>query len=175
MMKRLLALSVLSAAVATAGFASSASAMWTFSPAGPVTLSSPIDPGTGSPIPLQLFKGIPVSCNISGSGNIASGLASVTSLSLVPGSFFCFAISFAGLPYDLEPAGGVSLTSVTLKDVTVTAITGNCRGDLTGDFDQATGIITFNGATIPSDPPGGADCVVTGPVATSPAISYTIP
>ncbi|TQV78888.1 hypothetical protein FKG94_12780 [Exilibacterium tricleocarpae] len=173
MMKRLLALSVLSAVVATAGFASSASA-WTFSPNGSVTLSSPIDPGTGSLIPLQLFKGIPVSCTIFGIGDITFGLASVTSLSLMPGSFFCFAISFTGLPYDLEPAGGVSPTSVTLKDVTVTAITGNCRGDLTGDFDQATGVITFNGATIPSDPPGGSDCIVTGPVATSPAISYTI-
>ncbi len=173
MMKRFVASSVLSTAIAAFGLASTAVAE-TWSPTGPVSLSS-IDPMSGAPSTLQVSKGITLDCGLSGGGSLAGSSALVNSLSLTAGDFLCIFVAFSNLPYNLEPEGGTSLDSVTLEDVVVTAVTGNCRGNLTGDFDQTNGRITFTNATIPSDPVGGSPCVINGVVATSPAVSYTIP
>ena len=134
----------------------------TWSPTGPVSLSN-IGPVTVS-------KGITLTCGVSGSGTLNGSNATVNSLALTGG--LCGNVRFTSLPYNLE---GTSPTSVTLQNVVVTAITGNCAGDLTGSFNQSTGVITFSGATIPSNPAGGAPCVINGQVATNPAASFTIP
>lgn len=146
--------------IATIGLATGASAQ-TFSPPGTHTLSGTV----------TVSKGITLTCTMSGTGNITgAGAATITSLSLSGG--LCPAISFAGLPYAVTAA---NLNSITIVDVRAVGITGNCRGNLTGAFNQTTGQITFTNATIPSDPAGGAPCVVNGTVSTTPAVSFTIP
>jgi hypothetical protein len=146
--------------IATVGLATSASTQ-TFSPPGGHTVSGPV----------TVSKGITLNCTLSGTGNVTGGgAATITSLSLTGG--LCGLVSFTGLPYAVT---STSLTSITIVDVRAVGITGNCRGNLTGAFNQTTGQITFTNATIPSDPPGGSPCVINGTVATAPPISFTIP
>lgn len=150
--------------VASAALAGGASAQ-TFSPNGGVTLTSDA--------PLDVQKGLTLSCDLTGSGTIAGGAHTVDGGSLdLSGSLgLCDLVGFTGT-YDVS---STSLNSVTIEDVQVVGITGNCRGDLTGAFNQGNGKITFTGATIASDPPGGSPCIISGVVSTSPAVSFTIP
>lgn len=158
-MKKLTTLCI--GALLSAGLAGPAVAE-NWSPTGSITLSNV---GT-----ITVQKGITLSCGLTGTGTLNGSSASVNSLALTGG--LCGSISFTGAPYNIEPT---SSTSVTIQNVTVTAITGNCQGNLVGAFDQSTGRITFSNATIPSSPAGGSPCRVTGVVATSPAASYTYP
>ncbi|RHW19067.1 hypothetical protein D1610_02785 [Sphingomonas gilva] len=149
-------------AVASIALAGGASAQ-TFSPEGPHTLNGTV----------TVSKGITLTCTMSGTGTVSGGTATITGLSLSGGMLgLCGSITFSGLPYAVTSA---STSSITIVDVRAVGVTGNCRGNLTGSFNQSTGQITFNNATIPSDPAGGAPCVVNGTVSTSPAISFTIP
>lgn len=149
-------------AVASIALAGGASAQ-TFSPEGAHTLSGAV----------TVSKGITLNCTMSGTGNVSSGDATVTGLALSGGSLgLCGSISFSGLPYAVTSS---STNSITIVDVRAVGITGNCRGNLTGSFNQSNGQITFTNATIPSDPPGGTPCVIDGTVSTSPALSFTIP
>lgn len=148
--------------IATVAMATGASAQ-TFSPPGSVTLTS-----DG---PLAVSKGLTLSCTLAGTGTITSGGAHTVG-SLALSGTLCNAVSFTGFPYSVTSN---SLTSVTINNVSVIGITGNCQGNLTGSFNQATGVISFNNAQIPSSPAGGAPCVIDGDVLTSPAVSFTIP
>lgn len=131
----------------------------TFSPSGPFTITNV---GT-----ITVSKGITLSCSLSGGGNVTTGgAASVTSIILSGG--LCGSVSFTATPYAVTASG----TTVTINNVTVTAITGNCFGNLSGTYNQSTGILTFAGATIPSNPVGGSPCKVTGQVKLSPILTY---
>ncbi|MFA0809570.1 hypothetical protein [Microbulbifer epialgicus] len=117
---------------------------------------------------IKVSKGIDLNCALSGSATVdAAGNASVGSLSLSTG-FLCSNVDFTNLPYTLVGNAG---NTVTLQDVTVTAITGNCFGDITGNFNQATGEITFNAAQLPAVG-SGADCEITGTISTNPQASF---
>ncbi|WP_444946404.1 hypothetical protein ACJJIP_05960 [Microbulbifer sp. VTAC004] len=136
----------------------------TWSPPGAIALANV---GT-----LTVKKGISLNCTLSGSVNSTGADASVGSLALSGGFLnMCNSVSFNNLPYDLI---GNANNTVTLKNVAVAAVTGNCAGDLTGSFDQSTGRITFNNAQIPSVGSGSA-CVINGVVSTNPQSSFTVP
>lgn len=150
------------AIIATSSLANSASAQ-TFSPPGTISLSS-----VG---PMSVSKGLRLSCNLTGSGQITGGSATITSLALTSGGL-CSSVMFVGLPYVVT---AVTTNSVTINNMQVIGLTGNCAGNLTGAFNQSTGRATFNNAVLPSNPPGGTPCIVSGVVATSPAVSFTIP
>ncbi|WP_444931722.1 hypothetical protein ACJJIF_08140 [Microbulbifer sp. SSSA002] len=136
----------------------------TWSPSGAIGLANV---GTFS-----VQKGIALNCTLSGSVNSTGGSAEVGSLALSGGFLnICSRISFNNLPYDLI---GNANNTVTIKDVSVTAITGSCAGDLTGSFNQSNGQITFNNAQIPSVGSGSA-CEIDGVISTNPQSSYTVP
>ncbi|MDP5211320.1 hypothetical protein [Microbulbifer sp. 2205BS26-8] len=121
--------------------------------------------------PISVSKGITLACDMSGMANIdAAGSAEISALSLSGSAGLCGSIGFFNFPYAME--GGAN-DVVTIKNVDVQGITGNCLGDLVGTLDQATGEITFTMAQIPANPSGGAPCEVNGTVATTPAVSYT--
>lgn len=149
--------------VASVALAGGASAQ-TFSPNGPVTLTSDSA--------LSVSKGLTLSCDLTGSGTISGGSHSITALDLSGDGGLCDLVAFSAFPYAVT---STSTSSVTINDVTVVGITGNCFGDLTGAFNQSNGKITFTGATLPSSPAGGSPCVISGTVSTSPAVSFTIP
>ncbi|MGK6355698.1 hypothetical protein ACMGDH_10795 [Sphingomonas sp. DT-207] len=150
------------AVLASAAFLVPQASAQTVSPTGPFTLTNV---GT-----ISVTKGITLSCGLTGSGNVSSsGAASVTSINLTGG--LCGSIVFSGTPYAVT---STSTSSITINGVVVTAITGNCAGNLTGSFNQATGEITFANATLPSTS-GGNPCSITGKVKTTPALSFTIP
>lgn len=146
----------------------------TWSPTGTIAIQS-INPATGAADTLEVSKGITLNCTMAGSAVVNpadQSDASVGSLGLSSGfPFLCNTISFTNLPYNLE---GNADGTATLENVVVQAVTGDCAGDLTGDFDQSTGYLTFNNATIPSTS-GGNDCEVNGTVDTNPQASYTNP
>lgn len=158
-MKKLLTAVTLTIA-ATTGFAGLANAE-TWSPSGAVALSN-VD---GK---MKVFKGINLNCGLTGSATLNGADASVGSLGLT--GFLCSTIDFTGVPYNLE---GNADGTVTLEGVVVEVITGNCAGDLTGTFDQATGVLSFDKAEIPSNPAGSGPCIITGKVGTTPQASYT--
>lgn len=143
-----------SAAAALAILPVAASAQ-TVSPNGPFTLS-----GTG----ITVSKGITLSCGLTGSGNVTSGVASISSIAFT-GSV-CSSISVSGGPFSVTV--NASAGTITINNLNITAITGSCRGSLTGTI--AAGVITFNNATIPSTT-GGSACRISGRVNTSPALS----
>ncbi|MFA0809900.1 hypothetical protein [Microbulbifer epialgicus] len=156
-------LSAASICLATIGMSSMATAE-TWSPPGAIALAS-----VGN---LEVKKGLTLFCDLSGSVNSTGADASVGSLALSGGALnMCSRVAFEGLPYALV---GNANNTVTIKNVTVSAVTGDCTGDLTGSFDQSTGRITFNNAQIPSSGSGGA-CVIDGVVSTNPQSSYTVP
>lgn len=147
------------ALLASAAFLVPQASAQTFSPSGPFTLSN-----VGS---ITVSKGISLSCGLTGSGSVSgSGAASVTSISLT--GFLCSSITFSGGPFAVS---GPSPTTITISGVTVTAITGNCAGNLTGSYNQSTGVITFVNATLPATS-GGNPCTVNGRVQISPTITY---
>ena len=116
---------------------------------------------------ITVSKGLTLSCGLSGAGNVTSGgAASVTGITL--SGTLCGSVLFTATPYAVTASG----TTVTINNVTVTAITGNCFGNLSGTYNQVTGILTFAGATIPSNPAGGTPCKVTGQVKLSPILTY---
>ncbi|AWF82074.1 hypothetical protein BTJ40_15245 [Microbulbifer sp. A4B17] len=121
---------------------------------------------------LTVQKGISLTCSLSGSVNSTGADAEVGSLALSGGFLnMCNRVVFNNLPYDLI---GNANNTVTLKNVSVKAVTGECSGDLTGSFNQSNGRITFSNAQIPSSGSGSA-CVINGVVSTNPQSSYTVP
>lgn len=160
MIKKIL---IAGAMAASAAFLVPQASAQTFSPTGSFTLAN-----TGGQITVQ--KGITLSCNLSGGGSVdAAGNASVTSLALSGGTLnICGSISFTGTPYVVS---GVSPSTVTINGMVVTAITGNCAGNLTGSYNQSTGILTFTGATLPSTS-GGSPCTISGKVKISPTLTF---
>ncbi|WP_447753085.1 hypothetical protein [Sphingopyxis fribergensis] len=138
---------------------------------------SPSGTGNGGPSPVQVKKGITLSCTLtattSSNGTISStGVPSgtkITGISLTGG--LCGAVSFSGFPYDITT---LNATDIVINDVRVVGITGNCRGNLRAKL--VGGVLQFvHTNTIPSDPPGGTPCSMQGNVATSPSASYTYP
>ncbi|MFS1523531.1 hypothetical protein ACL7TT_05365 [Microbulbifer sp. 2304DJ12-6] len=159
-------LTAVSLTLAATGFAGLANAA-TWAPLNTTGIVVANDPAT----PLQVSKGITLSCSMNGMANIdAAGSAEIVALSLTGSLGLCGSIGFFNFPYELE--GGAD-DVVTLKNVDVQGITGDCLGDLVGTLDQTTGEISFNMAEIPSNPTGAAPCVVNGIVGTTPAVSYT--
>jgi hypothetical protein len=158
MIKKILAAGALAA---SAAFLVPQASAQTFSPNGSVSLASI---GT-----IAVSKGITLNCGLAGTGAVTSGALSVSSITLSGG--LCGSVTFSGTPYTVTSG---SLTSVTLNGVVVTAITGSCAGTLTGSYNQATGVITYANATIPSTT-GGSACRVTGRVQVSPTVTFTIP
>lgn len=158
MIKKILAAGALAA---SAAFLVPQASAQTFSPNGSFTLTNI---GT-----ITVSKGITLSCGLTGGGSVSGGAATVTSINLTGG--LCGSVLFTGTPYTVTSG---SLTSITLNGVTVTAITGNCAGTLTGAYNQSTGVITFTNAAIPSTS-GGNPCRVTGRVQISPTVTFTIP
>ncbi len=158
MIKKIL---IAGAMTASAAFLVPQASAQTFSPTGPFTLAN-----TGGQIKVQ--KGITLSCNLAGSGSVdASGNASVTSLTLSGGTLgLCGSITFTGTPYVVS---GVSPSTVTINGMVVTAVTGNCAGNLTGSY--SGGVITFTNATLPSTS-GGNACTIDGKVKISPALTF---
>ncbi|WP_299948478.1 hypothetical protein [uncultured Microbulbifer sp.] len=156
-------ITAVSLTLAATGFAGLANAE-TWSPTGPVALAS-VEP-------LALFKGIPLDCDLMGAVTLNGSDASVGALQLSGGLFdLCNTITFTDLPYNLE---GNADGTATMEGVVVQAVTGNCAGDLTGTFDQATGVLTFDAAVLPATDSGG-DCTISGNVMTNPQASYTNP
>jgi hypothetical protein len=148
------------AALATIGFAGTASAQ-TYSP-----VSSTIALTTTT---LTVHKGLTLNCTLTNSNlSTASTPAQVTSLRLAGG--LCPSVTFTGTPYNVSTP---DTSHIVIQDVRVVGITGNCRGDLAGSF--SSGHIIFSNASIPSDPPGGSPCTISGTVDTNPSVSYTIP
>jgi hypothetical protein len=158
MIKKILAAGALAA---SAAFLVPQASAQTFSPNGPFTLAS-----IGS---ISVSKGITLSCGLNGGGNVSGGAAWVSSLNLTGG--LCGSVTFSGFNY---PVTSTSLTTITLNGVVVTAITGSCAGTLTGTYNQATGVITYANATIPSTT-GGNPCRISGRVQVSPTVTFTIP
>ena len=163
MMKRVL--TALSMAVIATGFASTASAD-TWAPNSPITPTGVLLTNVGN---IAVSKGLNFNCGLSGSAAIAptGNTAQIHSLAFTAGFFLCPQIAFTGLPYSMTCNAN---NTVTINNVNVAAITGNCAGNLTGTLNQATGQISFTGATLPTTT-GGSDCSITGVIATSPAVS----
>ncbi|QFT54287.1 hypothetical protein [Microbulbifer sp. THAF38] len=160
-MKKILTAATL--CIATAGLTGLASAA-TWSPSGAIALAN-----VGN---LTVKKGIQLTCSLSGSVNSTGTDASVGSLALSGGFLnMCNRVTFNNLPYELV---GHSNNNVTLKNVSVAAVTGNCVGDLVGTFNQGNGRITFNNAQIPSSG-SGSDCFINGVISTNPQSSFTVP
>ena len=143
---------VISSAMVAAGMMAASPAF-----AGPVTISGSV----------TVSKGITLSCSISGAGSSSTaGSGTLTSLSLSGGTFgLCGSISFTGLPYAVSTSGG----TLTITGVVVTAITGNCAGNLSGSYNSTTGVVTFNNATLPTTS-GGSDCKINGSATLTPPI-----
>ena len=158
-MKKLM--TAVSLAIAVGGFATVTQAETWFSPAT-VALS------TAAADPLILFKGVELECDMTGSATLDGSNATVTTIGL-SGDSLCALVAFTNFPYNME---GNADGTVTLENVDVQGVTGNCLGDLTGNFDQTTGEITFIGAEILSNPAGGAPCIVDGVVGTNPQAGY---
>ena len=159
MIKKILSAGALAA---SAAFLVPQASAQTVSPTGPFTLTN-----NG---PISVSKGITLSCGLSGSGNVTpTGSATVTSINLTGG--LCGSIVFSGGPWAVT---ATSTSSITINNIVVTAITGNCAGNLTGSFNQMNGEITFANATLPSTS-GGSPCRISGKVKTTPALSYTVP
>ncbi|MFA0809569.1 hypothetical protein [Microbulbifer epialgicus] len=134
----------------------------TWSPQATIGL---VNVGTRS---IEVSGGLTFACNLSGSVTIdAAGNASVGSLSLIEG-FACPAIFFNSLPYTMV---GNTDNTVTLQEVNMSGVTGHCFGDLTGDFNQATGELSFNNAVLPNVGTG-LDCKISGTISTNPQVSF---
>lgn len=138
---------------------------------------SPSGTGAGGPSPVQVKKGITLNCTLTATTNSDGTISSsgtpsgteITSIALSGG--LCGAVSFTGLPYDISTT---SSTDITIHNVQVTGITGNCAGNLNAKL--VGGVLQFTHAnTIPSSPAGGSPCSIQGNVSTSPTASYTYP
>lgn len=124
---------------------------------------------------ITIQKGITFQCNVGGILNIdATGHAKITSLALAGGTGgICSNITFARLPYHLS---SVMIDMVIINDVNLVMIAGNCEGGLFGTFNQSNGKVTFNSFNLPSSPPGGMPCVISGYMDIGPpAPTFTIP
>ena len=137
---------------------------------------SPAGTGAAGPSPVQVKKGITLSCTLNATtnsdGTISTTVPSgteITGISLTGG--LCGAVSFSGFPYDITT---LNATDIVINDVRVVGITGNCRGNLRAKL--VGGVLQFSHAnTIPSDPPGGSPCSMQNNVSTTPTASYTYP
>ncbi|WP_444893259.1 hypothetical protein ACJJIW_21345 [Microbulbifer sp. JMSA004] len=136
----------------------------TWSPSGAIGLANV---GT-----FTVQKGISLNCSLSGSVSSTGASAEVGSMALSGGFLnMCNRVVFNNLPYDLV---GNANNTVTIQNVSVKAVTGECAGNLTGSFNQSNGRITFSNAQIPSVGSGSA-CVINGVISTNPQSSYTVP
>ncbi|MDP5209539.1 hypothetical protein [Microbulbifer sp. 2205BS26-8] len=123
---------------------------------------------------LEVSKGtLGLTCNLMGAVDLDGENASVGALEVSGGPFNLCGVSaqFENLPYNME---GNADGTVTIQNIYVDGATGDCAGDLTGTFDQSTGILTFDNAALPGVP-SGASCVLSGQVSTNPQASYTNP
>lgn len=158
MIKKIL---IAGAMAASAAFLVPQASAQTFSPTGSFTLANV---GT-----FTVSKGITLNCNLAGAGSVdTAGNASVSSLTLSGGGGLCGSITFTTTPYVVS---GVSPSTVTINGMVVTAITGNCAGNLTGSYNQSTGVITFANATLPATSGVGA-CRINGQVKISPTLTF---
>lgn len=130
---------------------------------------------------LEVKKGIiQLTCKLTGEVTLDGSNATVDNL-VVYGGFLNICNNRVILK-NIDPSMGTSFNmegmasnTVTIESVYAEApIGGDCSGDLTGTFDQATGILTFINATLPGVS-GAADCEFSGELATFPEASYTIP
>ncbi|MCH9692081.1 MAG: hypothetical protein K0U59_08495 [Gammaproteobacteria bacterium] len=160
-MKKLIASTLAAAAIGFTGIASAE----TWSPTGTVSLEN-----FGGLINVR--QTVSLDCSLSGSAALNGDSAQVSNLTLTGNLFLCGLVRFNEQPYNLEATGP---GTVALQNVRVDALSASCFGDLEGTFDQATGIITFMNASIPSDPVGGPSCFINGRVSTTAAASYTFP
>lgn len=122
---------------------------------------------------LQVSKLLgPFNCGVSGSITTpaGSGNASLTSLALTAGDSTCTSITFTGGPWAVEGVPG-SPKKVKIKNLGVTGITGNCKGDLEGTY-LGSGQIQFVNVTLPRTS-GLGDCKINGTIATSPALDFS--
>lgn len=138
----------------------------TFSPDGTRTLSNV---GT-----ITVSKGITLACSgLSGSADVTSGVGEIRSLSLSGGLFGqCANITFSNFDY---PLTATSTSAVTINNVYVTAITGDCQGNITGTFNDAADTLTFTNAVLPRVSGTSGDCRISGTVKISPAVTFTVP
>ena len=154
MMKRLL--TALSMAIIAASFASTASAD-TWSPNSPVLPTAVILISDGN---FQVSKGITFNCLLDGTATISplGIIAEINSLDL-RGSFLCGLVDFTDVPYPLscDSRGNVAITGVVVQGAT-----GNCAGTLRGKIDNAAGVISFFGATLPCTTNCPGNCQITG-------------
>lgn len=100
-----------------------------------------------------------IDCNISGEGNATTKLiGSITELSMTPSS--CEYIVFEELPYSYT----ITTNSITIHDVQILKIIDDrCAGDLIGNYNRRTGLVTFNNAIVPeTETPGQYDCMFNG-------------
>ncbi|QDX26474.1 hypothetical protein FPZ54_10855 [Sphingomonas suaedae] len=151
--------------VAILGLATGASAQ-TVSPNGTFTLSNV---GT-----ITVSKGITLNCSgLSGELVVASNDAEVTDLSLSGGLFGqCANITFTDFDY---PLTATDTSSVTINNVVVEGITGNCAGNITGAWNDAADTITFTNAVLPRTSGTSSNCTINGTIKVSPALTYTVP
>ncbi|MCH9691573.1 MAG: fibronectin type III domain-containing protein [Gammaproteobacteria bacterium] len=160
-MKKFIASTTL--AIAAAGFASIVSAE-TWAPTGSVALET-----IGG---MRIHKSIELHCDMSASGTLNGDIARISSMVFSGGPLgLCGAIGAEGLPYNLEATGK---NTFALENVKFLLPEGQCFGDLAGELDQATGVITFNFSEVPALPAGGAPCIFYGEMQTTPKASFTL-
>ena len=139
---------------------------------------SPTGAGTAGPNVVQVRKGLTLNCTLNATTNLNGSTGQITSLQLTPASGplteQCPDIEFSNFPYNIEPDGS-SLTSVIIQGVVVTAITGNCAGNLKAGFNQSTGVLTFTHTNTVPATSGIGNCSLAGNVSTAPPAHYTIP
>ncbi len=147
-------------ATALIASASPAAAQQTWSPAGQTGALNGV---------LSMMGSASYTCNPAFSLKISADgkTATATPLAICPLSFF------ENRPYDVVAN---SATSVTIKNLTWIGPANACSGDLTGTFDSATNMISFNAVEVPAYMhPGAPPCKISGWLKATPAVSFTIP
>jgi hypothetical protein len=115
---------------------------------------------------LVIVKGQATACPVSGSLLLNGSSATITIQCNQGPNFF-----LAG-PYKVTVN---SSNSITLNDVRVVSLLGECSGDLAATFNQNNGTINFANAPLPSVNPSYPPCQIFGQLITTPAASYTVP
>lgn len=145
----------------------------TWNPSGPIALKD-IDPD-GHQKGIIFYAGINYGCNLMGTIYVNendSSDAIIGALNLTGDVLgLCNAIIFDNLPYDIE---GNQDGTVTIKNVEIFTVWRSCAGDLTGAFNQQTGVISFNDSELPVIG-AGSNCTFTGEISTTPQASFTVP
>jgi hypothetical protein len=109
----------------------------------------------------DVYKGIQLNCNVTVTVN-ASATSATATMSLSGGFLnLCNTVGFdpSYTPYNVTYDSATS--TVTLEDVYVNTITsGDCFGDVSAIWNDATNTLTVND-TIEEAVPGSGDCVIT--------------